>query len=62
MDIAIVSASIWFAANLLAEWKYVSLTAVGVARGLIPQYIFCFNYSSRQSIIFLNMSAVKELN
>ena len=39
MDIAIVSASVWLAANLLAESKYVSLTAVGVARGLIPVYI-----------------------
>ena len=43
MDIAIVSASIWLAANLLAEWKYVSLTAVGVALGFIPPNIFCFN-------------------
>ena len=31
MAIAVVSASIWPAANLLAEWKFVSLTAVGDA-------------------------------
>jgi hypothetical protein len=43
MAIAVVSDSIWPAANLLAGWKFVSLTAVGVARGLIAPYIFCFN-------------------
>ena len=40
MAIAVVSASIWPAANLLTEWKYVSLTAVGVARGSYPRIYF----------------------